>query len=72
MVLQTRHFGNFRSLREYLHHKSLMTHVSLIIKEPHRIMDYKELKATPPIVIGNFWPTSEPLSAVLGTSVLWV
>ena len=38
-------------------------------------MNYKESKPPPPPIVikfGDVWPTSEPLSAVLGTNVLWV
>ena len=40
----------------------------------HRVMNYKERKTTPPIVInsGDSCQTSEPLSVVLETNVLWV
>ena len=39
----------------------------------HRVMNYTERKANPIVIhFGHFWPTSEPLSAVLGFNVLWV
>ena len=39
----------------------------------HRVMNYTERKANTILIhFGDFWPTSEPLSAVLGFNVLWV